>query len=697
MPSIQTGDRKGGAGRPNPLMIHGRGRKTAIGSIRGPGGPTDDMVNAHLSNGEYTLPADTVQAVGKDKLDALIASTHQPTGRTPAIGQLADGGMRRPVLGYADGGMLDQQNAAANPNAMSVPGANPNAMGANNANPNAMGATTSNPNAMGATSSNPNAMGADVAAGKAFAEKGTAFQQQTPSIGRMNKPSFTSPAITINYSDDWLPRRNPVPQFADGGEFDPQKTQQQNTDNTGAGPKIASLLANYGTPIQAAAPVAKAIAGGVAEPFAVAGDKARSFAAGAIGQTLQDPNALQNAALKLRDSGVDQIAGALKTTAPAIASVVGARPRTQAEQATYDAQQRASAAPTPAQSSAATPAPVPATAKPAEAAVTTRSDGSFETRGPNGERAFTDNSGGKLPFTRGGGNITTVGSDYFTQPTSNFNAPGSALAAVNRQTNQQATPAIARDPGYYDYGGNFHDTGGLGTGDHRGEPVLHVGTPGGSFGWDVIDNAKGASRIGQMKDAAAEKARTGFGRTSAEIASGVESLAHAEQEPNLANARMLEAQAAADPALRQARIGQLGAESELARAQIGRAGAETAEGYAKADTAGVENQAIRQKMTAFQDVLKNPNDEKVKDRYLTLLGKDKDDYIMHVVGGGVDEVTGQARPQMLAILNKRTGTHELVGGPTATSNAQKAGSRVTGADGRKGTVDESGGIKWDKK
>ena len=57
------------------------------GRVRGIGGPVDDSINAKLSNGEYVLPADTVQKIGIKKLDKLIASTHTPaaTQRRQAI------------------------------------------------------------------------------------------------------------------------------------------------------------------------------------------------------------------------------------------------------------------------------------------------------------------------------------------------------------------------------------------------------------------------------------------------------------------------------------------------------------------------------------------------------------------------------------------------------------------------------------
>ena len=48
------------------------------GKVKGKGGPTDDKVGpVMLSDGEYVLPADTVEIVGRDKLDALRLATHE--------------------------------------------------------------------------------------------------------------------------------------------------------------------------------------------------------------------------------------------------------------------------------------------------------------------------------------------------------------------------------------------------------------------------------------------------------------------------------------------------------------------------------------------------------------------------------------------------------------------------------------------
>lgn len=54
------------------------GTHVGAGPVRGPGGPVDDKVPAMLSDGEYVLPSDTVQKVGKKNLDKLVEKTHTP-------------------------------------------------------------------------------------------------------------------------------------------------------------------------------------------------------------------------------------------------------------------------------------------------------------------------------------------------------------------------------------------------------------------------------------------------------------------------------------------------------------------------------------------------------------------------------------------------------------------------------------------
>jgi hypothetical protein len=71
------------------------------GKITGPGGPTDDKAGTYdLSNKEYVLPADTVAAVGVDKLDALRDATHtfvDEKNRGMANGGTEEEKRRKPV------------------------------------------------------------------------------------------------------------------------------------------------------------------------------------------------------------------------------------------------------------------------------------------------------------------------------------------------------------------------------------------------------------------------------------------------------------------------------------------------------------------------------------------------------------------------------------------------------------------------
>lgn len=68
------------------------------GKVKGKGGPTDDEVGpVMLSHGEYVLPADTVDIVGRDKLDALRLATHdfvdpKNKPKTSGLRKMADGG-----------------------------------------------------------------------------------------------------------------------------------------------------------------------------------------------------------------------------------------------------------------------------------------------------------------------------------------------------------------------------------------------------------------------------------------------------------------------------------------------------------------------------------------------------------------------------------------------------------------------------
>ena len=57
------------------------GRVRPRGFVAGPGTGTSDSIKERLSDGEYVLPADTVQAVGVDALDALKDATHTPVAK----------------------------------------------------------------------------------------------------------------------------------------------------------------------------------------------------------------------------------------------------------------------------------------------------------------------------------------------------------------------------------------------------------------------------------------------------------------------------------------------------------------------------------------------------------------------------------------------------------------------------------------
>lgn len=69
-------------------------RMASGGAVQGPGGPREDKVPAMLSNGEYVLPAKTVQKLGgPEELDELVRGTND--GREPQRGlrHMAAGGV----------------------------------------------------------------------------------------------------------------------------------------------------------------------------------------------------------------------------------------------------------------------------------------------------------------------------------------------------------------------------------------------------------------------------------------------------------------------------------------------------------------------------------------------------------------------------------------------------------------------------
>lgn len=97
------------ATRPNPNMRFYQDG----GDVEGPGGPTDDKVGpVMLSDKEYVLPADTVEAVGgPEALDELRDATHEFIDERNRPRGLADGG--RAFVGPKDPGWLARQRGMA--------------------------------------------------------------------------------------------------------------------------------------------------------------------------------------------------------------------------------------------------------------------------------------------------------------------------------------------------------------------------------------------------------------------------------------------------------------------------------------------------------------------------------------------------------------------------------------------------------
>lgn len=78
-----------------------------------PGRGHGDKVPAMLDPREIVMPPDTVRAVGAQRLLSMIKTTHRPTGKPRmrgAVHKMGDGGMARPVLYLADGGLVNDPN-----------------------------------------------------------------------------------------------------------------------------------------------------------------------------------------------------------------------------------------------------------------------------------------------------------------------------------------------------------------------------------------------------------------------------------------------------------------------------------------------------------------------------------------------------------------------------------------------------------
>lgn len=82
--------------------------------LRGPGGPTDDMIDAKLSHGEAVLPADTVQHLGPENIEALIDATHKPV-KSKGLRHYANGTslVARPNFIFGDNGPAPSQPGSA--------------------------------------------------------------------------------------------------------------------------------------------------------------------------------------------------------------------------------------------------------------------------------------------------------------------------------------------------------------------------------------------------------------------------------------------------------------------------------------------------------------------------------------------------------------------------------------------------------
>lgn len=77
--SVDSGyDGSGYNGYADGGIVKSNMRANSPGEVQGPGSSTSDSVHAKLSRNEYVLPADVVDIVGVDKLDALVKKYHVP-------------------------------------------------------------------------------------------------------------------------------------------------------------------------------------------------------------------------------------------------------------------------------------------------------------------------------------------------------------------------------------------------------------------------------------------------------------------------------------------------------------------------------------------------------------------------------------------------------------------------------------------
>lgn len=105
-----------------PFMAEG-------GEIEGPGGPTDDAIDAKLSDGEFVIPADVVKRKGTEFFDKMIVKVQQELAEREQTAQVTDEALGIPppeavapdmgmykggeVMGFAQGGWVDIEQPAA--------------------------------------------------------------------------------------------------------------------------------------------------------------------------------------------------------------------------------------------------------------------------------------------------------------------------------------------------------------------------------------------------------------------------------------------------------------------------------------------------------------------------------------------------------------------------------------------------------
>lgn len=92
--------------REKELGLADGGRVHPVGFVTGKGTGTSDSIKARLSNKEYVLPADTVEAVGVETLDAIKDATHTPVAQTKNAKDNEE-------MFFSKGGVVDDEKVQA--------------------------------------------------------------------------------------------------------------------------------------------------------------------------------------------------------------------------------------------------------------------------------------------------------------------------------------------------------------------------------------------------------------------------------------------------------------------------------------------------------------------------------------------------------------------------------------------------------